>query len=44
MSTKKETTLVPTGGRDPFAILRQMNSEFDRLFEGSSWPSLHWHG
>ena len=41
MSEKKESTLVPTrGSRDPFALLRQMTSEFDRAFEG--WPLFHW--
>jgi HSP20 family protein len=41
MSEKKQDTLVPTrGGRDPFALLRQMTSELDRAFEG--WPSLRW--
>jgi HSP20 family protein len=41
MSDKKQTTLVPPrGARDPFALLRQMTSEFDRAFEG--WPSFRW--
>jgi HSP20 family protein len=28
--------------RDPFNLLRQMTSEFDRMFETSAWPSFHW--
>jgi HSP20 family protein len=39
MAPKKETALAP---RDPFKLLRQMSSEFDRLFEASAWPSLRW--
>jgi len=35
MASKTETTLAPRV-RDPFAMLRQMTSEFDRAFEG--WP------
>jgi HSP20 family protein len=38
MALKKETALAPAG--DPFALLRQMTSEFDRAFEG--WPSFRW--
>jgi HSP20 family protein len=38
MASKKETALAPAG--DPFALLRQMTSEFDRAFEG--WPSFRW--
>jgi HSP20 family protein len=41
MSEKKHGTLVPAGGsRDPFALLRQMTSEFDRAFE--DWRSARW--
>ena len=28
--------------RDPFDFLRQMTSEFDRMFETSGWPSFRW--
>jgi HSP20 family protein len=28
--------------RDPFSLLRQMTSEFDRMFETSAWPSFRW--
>lgn len=28
--------------RDPFNLLRQMTSEFDRMFETSGWPSFRW--
>jgi hypothetical protein len=38
MATKKETALAPAN--DPFALLRQMTSDFDRAFEG--WPSFRW--
>jgi HSP20 family protein len=37
--TAKRTALAP---RDPFTLLRQMTSEFDRLFETSAWPSFRW--
>ncbi len=33
MADKKPTTLMPA--RDPFALMRQMTSELDRLFERS---------
>lgn len=39
MLAKRET--MPTRGfRDPFALLKQMTTEFDRLFEEPAWPSL----
>jgi HSP20 family protein len=28
--------------RDPFNLLRQMTSEFDRMLETSAWPSFRW--
>src|SRR5690606_14503893 len=28
--------------RDPFALMRQMTSEFDRFFESSPWGSFRW--
>jgi HSP20 family protein len=37
--TSKNTALAM---RDPFDFLRQMTSEFDRMFETSGWPSLRW--
>ena len=35
----KKIALAP---RDPFTRLRQMTSEFDRMFETSAWPSFRW--
>lgn len=46
MAPKKETDLVPSRVvRDPFALMRNMTSEFDRFFGEptrpfSRWPSL----
>src|SRR5688572_593505 len=41
MADKKQSTLVPTrGSRDPFSLLRQMTSEFERTF--ADWPSFRW--
>ena len=40
METKKETRLAPR--RDPFALMRQMTSELERVFDESSWPSFTW--
>jgi HSP20 family protein len=45
MAEKKETKLQGRAHRDPFALLRQMTSELDRVFErpfGTAfrWPSL----
>lgn len=42
MSMKKQTALTAGGARDPFALLRQMTSEFDRMFEERPWPSFRW--
>ena len=43
MLTKKETGLSrQVVARDPFALLRQMTSEFDRMFEGTTWPAFQW--
>ena len=36
------TERLMTQARDPLAMLRRMTSEFDRLFEGSGWPSAKW--
>lgn len=41
MSTK-DTAITRGGARDPFAVLRQMTSDFDRMFEGPAWPSFGW--
>jgi HSP20 family protein len=38
MAPKQDTALAPFG--DPFALMRQMSSDFDRAFEG--WPSFRW--
>jgi HSP20 family protein len=38
MSTKRQTAL--TSVREPFALLRQMTAEFDRLFEEPVSPSF----
>ncbi len=39
MSEQKKTELVPTRvARDPFALMRQMTSEFDRVL--SDWPAF----
>lgn len=41
MSEQKQGTLIPSQGtRDPFALLRQMTSEFDRAL--ADWPSFRW--
>ena len=43
MFTKKETGLARQAvPRDPFALLRQMTSDFDRMFEGTTWPAFRW--
>lgn len=43
MSDQKETRVAPRGSsRDPFAIVRQMRSDLDRMFDDSLWPSLRW--
>lgn len=40
---KKDTTLVPKRAeRDPFALLREMRTEFDRFFNEPGWPAVHW--
>jgi len=41
METKKETGLAPSH-RDPFALMRQMTSELERVFDESSWRSFRW--
>ena len=43
MLTKKESALARQGAaRDPFTQLRQMTSDFDRMFDESAWPSFRW--
>lgn len=38
MSEKLQRTLVPRGSRDPFAMLREITSDLDRMF--NDWPPL----
>ncbi len=38
MAREKHTALTPI--RDPFTLLRQMTSDFDRMFEAPGWPSF----
>jgi HSP20 family protein len=43
MFTKKETALTRRNTpHDAFAMLRQMTSELDRMFEGFEWPAFKW--
>lgn len=43
MAAQKETRLAPSGSvGDPFAIVRQMRTELDRMFDDSRWPPLRW--
>ena len=43
MSQKRETALTRRNGpHDAFAMLRQMTSELDRMFEGFEWPAFKW--
>ena len=43
MAPKKETGLTPSRlVRDPFALMREVTSELDRVFHEHTWPSLHW--
>jgi HSP20 family protein len=39
---RKETTLVPKRTGDPFALLRELNTEFDRFFDEPRWPAFRW--
>jgi HSP20 family protein len=40
---KKETALTPKRtNEDPFALIREMRTEFDRFFNEPGWPALHW--
>jgi HSP20 family protein len=43
MLMKKETAVARKGApRDPFAMLRDMTSELDRMFEDTTWPTFRW--
>jgi len=43
MAPRKETALAPSRlVRDPSALMRQMTSEFGRMFDESTWPSFRW--
>jgi HSP20 family protein len=42
MAPKKETELVPKRFTDPFALMRQMTSEFDRWFGEPARPFVRW--
>ena len=43
MAPKKETELVPSRLlRDPFALMREMASDFDRMFGESPRPFFRW--
>lgn len=39
MFRNKEATLARSE-RDPFALLRQMTADFDRVFDEAGWPAL----
>jgi HSP20 family protein len=39
--SKKHRALAPFS-RDPFALMRQMTSDFERLFAEPGWPSFGW--
>jgi HSP20 family protein len=38
---ERETALAKTN-RDPFAILRQMTTDFDRVFDEAAFPAFRW--
>lgn len=43
MLMKKEPAAARTHvPRDPFAMLRDMTSDLDRMFEAGNWPTLRW--
>lgn len=42
MLTKKETSVARRVPRDPFAMLREMSSELDRVFDAGAWPTFRW--
>ena len=40
---KKDTTLIPKRAtRDPLALILDIGTDFDRFFNESGWPPLHW--
>jgi HSP20 family protein len=43
MLMKKETAVARKGApRDPFALLREMTSDWDRMFADAGWPTFRW--
>jgi len=40
MSANKDTTLTTRTSADPFGLMRQMTSEFDRMFGQPFWGSF----
>ena len=43
MLTTKETTVARSvPARDPLALFREMTSQFERMFDQGSWPTLRW--
>jgi HSP20 family protein len=43
MSVKKDTALRPAAAsRDPFAMLRQMTSDLDQMFDDAPWAAFRW--
>ena len=43
MAPRKETGLMPSRlVHDPFALIREMTSDLDRMFHEPSWPSWRW--
>lgn len=43
MLMKKETAVARRAApRDPFAMLKDMTSELDRIFEETGWPTFRW--
>jgi HSP20 family protein len=43
MLMKKETAVARKGApRDPFALLRDMTADLDRMFDDPSWPTFRW--
>jgi HSP20 family protein len=42
MLTKKDAKMARQGPRDPFALLRDMTSQFERMFDEGTWPTFRW--
>lgn len=43
MLMKKETAVARKGApRDPFALLREMTADWDRVFDEAGWPTFRW--